>query len=774
MRLTYRYKLLSILLALVLVLVLAIYLATRVVIRGAVTDQAYQDLERGGELFSQLMQERAGQLAQSVGVLVDDFGFKEAVATSDGATIVSALNNHRQRVGADMALVVEPSGELLASSQAIDAESFALLSRALAGHQGMSEPRYAPIVLDGHLYQFVFAPVRAPLTVAIAGVGFKVDESLAQHLQRLTDLDVSFWRQHEGQVSYLAGTLATADDRSLAQLPDHWRPDQPNTWLADETLNNSVIVAREPQHVVAVLQVPLEKAMQPFAALNTQLLTIAFSFLLAAGLLALLMARSVTRPVQELASSARKMAAGDYASEVPAKSADELGDLARAFNQMQHAIAEREKEIIHQAEHDALTGLANRSQVFPRLHAALERARPEQAGVVVAVADIQKFTQINDALSAETGDKVLAQVARRLQQVAGDEAVIRLGSDEYLLVLEGPDPVVRLAAVHEAFSTSLTLDTIDVHIDLNVGYACFPPDGDHPEILLRRANLALSEARSTHIKTCGYQQGWDEKHLRRLQILTEYPAAFAKGEMQIYLQPKINPRKSDELGAEVLIRWIHPEMGFVSPEEFISVIESAGQISMLTRWVLSRAFAAAEALKKAGIDLALSVNLSVLDLLEDDLPDFIAELSRRYNLAASRIYLEVTESAIMREADRSLATLHRLDAMGFKLSIDDYGTGFSSLSQLKKLPVHELKIDKSFVMNLDTDKNDQQIVKSTIELGHTLGLSITAEGVETASARQWLVDNHCDILQGYFYSKPLALETFSDWAREYLSGKSHA
>ncbi len=774
MRLTYRYKLLLILLALVLVLVLAIYLATRTVIRGAVINQAYHDLERVGELFSQLMQERAGQLALSVGVLVDDYGFKEAVATSDGETIVSALNNHRQRVSADMALVVKPTGELLASSHAIDDESFALLSRALADYQNLDEPRYAPIVLDGQLYQFVFAPVRAPLPVAIAGVGFKVDEALAQHLQRLTDLDISIWRQHEGRVSYLAGTLAVENNHSLAQLPDHWRADQASTWLANETLNNRVIVAREPQHVVAVLQVPLEQAMQPFAVLNTQLLTIAFSFLLAAGLLALLMARSVTRPVQELAASARKMAAGDYASEVPAKSADELGDLARAFNQMQFAIAEREKEIIHQAEHDALTGLANRSQVFPRLHAALERARAEQTTVVVAVADIQKFTQINDALSAETGDKVLTQVAQRLQEVAGEQAVVRLGSDEYLLVLEGAKPAAGLALVHEAFGSNLTLDTIDVHIDLNVGYATYPLDGDHPEILLRRANLALGKARLSHIKTCGYQQGWDEKHLRRLQILTEYPAAFTNNEMQIYLQPKINPHNAKALGAEVLIRWIHPQMGFVSPEEFISVIESAGQISLLTRWVLARSFAAAEALKKAGIDLTLSVNLSVLDLLEEDLPDFIAALAEKHQLLASRIYLEVTESAIMREADRSLKTLHRLDDMGFKLSIDDYGTGFSSLSQLKKLPVHELKIDKSFVINLDVDKNDQQIVKSTIELGHTLGLSITAEGVETASARDWLLENQCDILQGYYYSKPLSVEAFDDWAQAFLSGEHHA
>ncbi|HEY7883914.1 MAG TPA: EAL domain-containing protein [Cellvibrionaceae bacterium] len=767
MRLTYRYKLLLILLAMVMVLVLAIYLATRAVIRDAVTQQAYLDLERGGELFSQLLQDRAGQLAQSVGVLVDDFGFKEAVATADRATIVSALNNHRLRVGADIALVLEPNGELLASSQVINAEGFALLSKALAGSNEINNTRYAPIVLDNRLYQFVFAPVRAPLTVANAGVGFKVDQSLADHLKRLTDLDVSFWRQGAETTSYLAGTLSD-NDLALMQSSDWRMPDQDSTWLADEKLNNSVTVTRVPQQVVAVLQVPLEKVMQPFAVLDTQLLTLTFSFLLAAGMLAMFMARSVTRPVRELAGSARKMAEGDYASQVPEHSADELGDLARAFNQMQRAIAVREKEITYQAEHDSLTGLANRAQVFPCMRVAIAAANEQHLKLIVAIADIQKFTQINDGLSSETGDKVLAEVARRLQAIS--PSTLRLGSDEFLLLIHSVDPPAAIDAIHLAFNNNLGLDAIDVHIDLNVGYAQYPDDGDNADLLLRRANLALSEARLGHIKSCAYQSGWDEKHLRRLHILSAYSTAFESGQMQIYLQPKINPHIKQELGAEVLIRWIHPEMGFISPEEFILVIESAGQISLLTRWVLAQAFAAAAALRDEGVELILSVNLSVLDLLEDDLPEYINALTMQYDLSAQSIYLEVTESAIMREADRSLATLRALDAMGFKLSIDDYGTGFSSLSQLKKLPVHELKIDKSFVMNLDADKDDQQIVKSTIELGHTLGLSITAEGVETANTRDWLIANGCDILQGYFYSKPLPLDAFSLWAKKYLTG----
>ena len=768
MRLSYRYKLLLILLAIVVLLVAATYFSTRTVIRDAVTQQAYRELRRGGELFSQLIDDRAGQLAQSVSVLTDDFGFKEAVATGDRATIVSALDNHRARVSADIALVVNTAGELVASSVPLADNSYLILYQILSTGRSGTEAHYAPVVLNHRLYQFVFAPVRAPLLIAVAGVGFEIDQSLSEHFKRLTDLEVSFLNADTSGLYYLSGTLMP-DEHGTLLSDSHWLNNQGGeVWLEDNKLSNSVSIAEEPQHIVAVLQVPIARAMQPFSALDTQLVSLALSFLLISGLVALVLARSVTRPIRELALTAQKVAEGEYESKVVIRTNDEFGDLAGAFVAMQHALAEREKKIVYNAEHDSLTGLANRSQVVPRLQKALDVAAETDARLVVAIADIQKFTQINDALNPETGDRVLCEVGARLCAAAGKTAVLRLGSDEFLLLVEG-DPEYQIQKLLQAFEHSLVVGTMEIKVDLNIGYALYPDQGQDVSLLLRRANLALNQARLSHEYICGYREGWDEQHLRRLEVLSAYKSALVNNQMEIYLQPKINPLQSASLGAEVLIRWTHPELGFVSPEEFIGVIESAGQISVLTRWVLRAALKTVHDLAGRGIVLNTSVNLSVLDLLEDDLPDYLAALVTQYSINPECLCLEITESAIMREAERSLANLNRLSAQGFKVSIDDYGTGYSSLSQLKKLPVYELKIDKSFVLHLEENADDRQIVKSTIELGHTLGLMVTAEGVETLEASEWLIENGCDILQGYYYSKPLPVEKFATWAKNYLA-----
>jgi EAL domain-containing protein (putative c-di-GMP-specific phosphodiesterase class I) len=282
----------------------------------------------------------------------------------------------------------------------------------------------------------------------------------------------------------------------------------------------------------------------------------------------------------------------------------------------------------------------------------------------------------------------------------------------------------------------------------------------------------LQQGRTRELRTCIYQKGWDEIHLRRLLLLREFESALECQQISLYYQPKINFSEPHLLGAEALVRWRHPELGFVSPDEFIGVIESSGQITILTRWVLKTAIAQLKQFQQAGINLTLSVNLSTLDLLLDDLPDYIQQLLEQHQVNAKQLYLEITESALMREADKCLANLKRLQTIGTILSIDDFGTGYSSLSQLKKLPVSELKIDKSFILNLDSNEDDQLIVRSTIELAHTMGLRVTAEGVETDKIKQMLMDLSCDTAQGYLYSKPVNVDDFTLWANRYLASLS--
>lgn len=766
---SYLLKLLTFLIGLVVILEAISYLATRLVINKAVTQNARAELLSGGELFARIMQNKVEQLALSVKVLTEDFGFKDAVATNDEKTIASALINHSARVKADIGILITSDGKLIASDQAFGLQIIDEFNHLKEQAQVRGQA-YDIIIVDGRAYQFVMFSVKAPVVIGLAAMGFEIKQDLSVELQRLTGLEVSFVIHDGKQFYYLSGTQK---EKSRADLLQQLQTEnkQGEVFVYDELISLAVPAARQNNHLLAVLQVPLSQVLAPFSRLNVQLFLLALVFSVLAGVAALFLARSVTHPVRVLADIARKIAGGFYTTPIAVTSKDELGDLARAFISMQQAIGEREQQVLFQSEHDPLTGLPNRLRIFPELENAISRSRPLKESVFLLVIDIKNFTQINDELSQEIGDAVLREVGQKIARILTHGEVLRLGSDEFLAILMSPEreTIAELAElIHAAFKTPLLVSGLQVSVEVNIGLATYPQDAESAESLLRRANLALNEGRGSEQRTCWYEQGWDEKHLRRLHLFREFESSLNAGYISLYYQPKINLERPDTLGAEALVRWRHPEMGFVSPDEFIGVIESSGQITILTRWVLKTAIAQLRILLDEKIKITCSVNLSALDLLVDDLPAYVAELLQSHRVPAENLYLEITESAIMREADKCLHNLRRLRDLGVTLSIDDFGTGYSSLSQLKKLPVSELKIDKSFILNLDTSADDQLIVRSTIDLGHTLGLSVTAEGVESEAIKALLKSYGCDTAQGYLYSKPLPAKDFIQWVHQYL------
>lgn len=767
---SYLLKLLTFLIGLVVILEAISYLTTRLVIKKAVTQNARAELLSGGELFTRIMQKNVEQLALSVKVLTEDFGFKDAVATNDEKTIASALINHSARVKADIGILITGDGQLIASDQAFGLQIVDEFDN-LKEQAHIRGQAYDIIIVDGRAYQFVMFSVKAPVVIGLAAMGFEIKQDLSVELQRLTGLEVSFVIHDGKQYQYLSGTQ---DEENRADLLQQMQTEnkQGEVFVYDELISLAVPAARQNNHLLAVLQVPLSQVLAPFSRLNLQLFLLALVFSALAGIAALFLARSVTHPVRVLADIARKIAGGFYSTPIAVTSKDELGDLARAFITMQQAIGEREQQVLFQSEHDPLTGLPNRLRIFPELESAISGSRSLKESVFLLVVDIKNFTQINDELSQEIGDAVLREVGQKIARILTHGEVLRLGSDEFLAILMASEreriaELVEL--IHAAFKTPLSVSGLQVSVDVNIGLATYPQDAESAESLLRRANLALNEGRSSEQRTCWYEQGWDEKHLRRLHLFREFESSLNAGHISLYYQPKINLERPDTLGAEALVRWRHPEMGFVSPDEFIGVIESSGQITILTRWVLKTAIAQLRVLLDEKIEITCSVNLSALDLLVDDLPAYVAELLQSHKVPAENLYLEITESAIMREADKCLHNLRRLRDLGVTLSIDDFGTGYSSLSQLKKLPVSELKIDKSFILNLDTSADDQLIVRSTIDLGHTLGLSVTAEGVESEAIKALLKSYGCDTAQGYLYSKPLPAHDFIQWVHQYLA-----
>ncbi len=768
-RISYLIKLLAFLLGLVVTLEAISYVATRVVIKKAVTQNARAELVAGGELFSRIMQKNVEQLALSVKILTEDFGFKDAVTTQDEKTIISALNNHSARISADIGVLITDDGKLIASDEnfalQVDEEFSELTARAKAKGQA-----YDIIRVDGRAYQFVIYAVKAPVVIGLAGMGFEIKKEFSLDLKKLTGLEVSFIHRDGTEMRYLNGTLNTEYVHDLLQqLPQH--PAVGEVFIYDDLMSLAVPAARQNENVRAVLQVPLSEVLAPYSRLNVQLFFLALTFSLVAALAAWVLARSVTKPVTLLADIARRIAGGFYATPIAVNSNDELGDLAKAFISMQKAIGEREQQVLYQSEHDPLTGLPNRLRIFPELQSAISRSSALKQGVYLLVIDIKNFTQVNDELSQEIGDAVLRDVGQKIARIITHGDVLRLGSDEFLAIMMAAEADAiseTIELIHSAFKTPLVISGIQISVDVNIGIAAYPSDADSAESLLRRASLALNEGRISERHSCWYQAGWDEQHLRRLHLFREFESSLHAGYISLYYQPKINLEQPDTLGAEALVRWRHPELGFVAPDEFIGVIESSGQITLLTRWVLKTAIAQLRQLLDEKIKITCSVNLSALDLLVDELPAYVAELLQANRVPAENLYLEITESAIMREADKCLHNLQRLRSLGVTLSIDDFGTGYSSLSQLKKLPVSELKIDKSFILNLDTSADDQLIVRSTIELGHTMGLSVTAEGVESEAIKAVLKQYGCDTAQGYLYSKPLPAADFTRWVHDYL------
>jgi len=772
MRLPYLIKVLLLLLGLVLLVELSSYITTRVVVRDTVVDGARSELQRGGEVFAQSVRARAEQLALSVRVLTDDFGFKEAVASRDAATIRSALNNHAARIQADIAVVADEQGQLVASTQNRAPSSWSFLTE-YAQDVGRSGA-HSTMMIGDRPYQFVLAEMRAPLRIGVVGMGFEVDDEMTEQLKRLTGLDISFVSLAGERSAYLSGTLGGDKRSELLSRLDRQRPPPEEVVTSQDALTLFLPVAREPTALAAVLQVPLARALAPFSRLNRQLFWVAVGFSVLAALLAFVIARGVTQPVSALARVARRVAGGHYDTPVPVRSRDELGELAEGFTQMQKAIAEREHHILYQARHDRLTGLINRSELFRALESAIGRSTSTGESFSLLVADVDNFTRINDALSPEIGDQVLVEVARLLQAELGpEESVARLGSDEFALIVREHEgsPVAFAERLLACFARDLSVKGAHLGVDLNMGLVHFPEHGDSPEVLLRRANLALNWARSEQRRVITYQSGWDENHLRRLQLFGDFKQALDSGQISLSYQPKLGLDGGDSLGVEALIRWRHPELGQVNPEEFVGVVESSGQVGLLTRWVLRTSL---EQLARWPEALSLSVNLSALDLMDSQLPDVVDKHLRKFDLAPERLWLEITESAVMQEAELSMATMGKLKALGVQLSIDDFGTGYSSLSQLKKLPVSELKIDKSFVLNLDQSEDDQLIVRSTIELGHTLGLTITAEGVESQAIESLLVGYGCERGQGYYYAKPMPAAEAGQWVRQHLNAGSRA
>ena len=769
---SFRTRILGLLLAIVVTTQVATMFALVVQTHREAQSRAQQQLSFGGRVLARIMQSRAEQLRDAVHVLVADYGFKEAVTSSDQSTILSALDNSGARIDADLAAFFDSSGKVIATT---------LPDLSLAGTMrwpALDTAHDSGVLyrsINGKPYLLVIAPVRAPVTVGWVAIGFGIDAPLATHMRSLLGVDVSYFDATRGSTSLVSSLDASLQSAVRTELPQRvgttGKAQQLSLAGDDYVLLIEPLEGADGQLYV-VLQTSLAEILKPFESLRTAILGVAVLAVLLAIPLATMLARSASRPVDTLVAAAQRIEGGNYSEPVDLLGTQEFSTLASTLNSMQTRIAEREQRIRFQASHDELTNLPNRNLFREHLSATL--AAHPGAPLALLTVEVRELDRINASFGHAFGDEVTREVAKRLtSRIDGDNPVARSEAAQFLVLLPGAgeDEARRVAAqLLESVRVGLIREGVPISLDAFVALCISPAHGRDADVLLRRLDSALCDARAGATSVTVYQPGREEGHRRQLAILGDLRRAIAQGELaqgelSLHYQPKVDMYTKQVKSLEALVRWNHPRHGAIPPGEFIPLAEQAGSIILLTSWVLKNAQEQLQAWHKEGFEVDVSVNLSAADLSDPELPELVRKRLTKASPLASHLVLEITESAVMRETANAIRVMEELRHDGVRFSIDDFGTGYSSLAQLKRLPVDEIKIDKSFIIDLKRETDDEVIVRSTIELGHSLGVKVVAEGVETADGWEMLRQMGCDLAQGYFISAPLPGSQIVNWVK---------
>jgi diguanylate cyclase (GGDEF)-like protein len=426
------------------------------------------------------------------------------------------------------------------------------------------------------------------------------------------------------------------------------------------------------------------------------------------------------------------------------------------------------REQAYLALHDPVTGLPNRTSLHARLDEAIQQAKVTEVGCALVFVDLDTFKEVNDTLGTATSDRLLIEVRQRVETLLPATATLaRFTGDQFAILMTGVaelDPVVTLAeTIHAEFDTPFTADAVSLVLGASLGVALYPEHAATADLLLQRADAATYSARLAGSGIEVYQAETDPYAPRRLALAADLREALERDEVDVYVQPKVLLADGVVVGGEALVRWTHPRLGFLSPDQFIPAAEHTGVIRALTAYVVRDALRQCRGWRDAGMDIDISVNLSARNLFDSHLVDDIGSAIEAAGVPASSLTLELTESTVMGGSRRSLAVLEGLQELGVGLSVDDFGTGYSSLSHLRQLPVTELKVDKSFVGTMTANEHDAVIVRALVDLGRSLGLRTVAEGVESTEAWDMLKEFGCDEAQGYLLSRPIPAEQFVTW-----------
>jgi len=474
------------------------------------------------------------------------------------------------------------------------------------------------------------------------------------------------------------------------------------------------------------------------------------------------------RPLVQLEQGIARLARGERNVRVSVSQHTELSTLADAFNTMAQNLDAQTSRLEYQALHDSLTGLPNRQYLFNQLDKLQELPIDEIEGFSLLLLDLDRFKEVNDSLGHKYGDILLKQLRPRLLETMIKDALLaRLGGDEFAILISTPRPIDEVVSfvrrIRRIIQEPFEIEGIRIQIDVSVGIAQYPEHGKDGSTLLRHADIAMYQAKHHGQGWALYDQKQDVNSPKRLALMSGLRNAITQNELVLYYQPKINIADKSIRCMEALIRWQHPDLGLLPPEQFIPIGELGKLINPLTIWVLDKAIEDCKHWHNMGYQLTVAINVSALNIQDFELVNKIKVLLGKHAFEAKYLQLEITESVIMSDAMRAQKAVKALVKLGVSVAIDDFGTGYSSLAYIKQLPVNELKIDKSFVMDMHNNENDAVIVRSTIDLAHNLGLQVTAEGVEIEAVYEFLKLLKCDFVQGFLFCPPIAMEETMSW-----------
>jgi diguanylate cyclase (GGDEF)-like protein len=719
-------------------------------------------------VFSDKLNNHSKALYRGLSPISKDFTLKQLVndAKNDPSSLLSAMNNQQRRIKTDFSALLSPDAKTIVSNIS-SLSSWPIESINKAGIN---------VLIINHIPYLVRAvPIR--LIESSANIdawlvmGIKIKKMINNDLKNILGFDVTLVINDMVEVSTYQPLknqdkkLATQD--FINSLPNISRD---NISFRDESLAlyQFVINEHDSEQLSVIFTIDKDLAFINFTNLASQLIIAICVIILLTVFLSFRFSMSIAKPLKNLANIAHKIQYGNYAEITHDARVSEVNKLSFALSNMQNGIQQREKDNNQLAFYSPLTGLPNRNHFIRTMNELIDDATQQFAVILM---DIDRFKEINDTLGHEYGDQVLQAIAKRLDESLVQGAYVAyLAGDEFAMLLPcqaSVDPLHLVNPVLKVFEPFFEINNIQLDVSASMGLAMYPKDAVKADGLMQFADIALYVCKDNHNSYELYNQKFNTHSLLRLNLMSELRGSLENGDLQLYYQPQIDIATNKVKSIECLVRWHHPEHGFIFPDDFIPLAEQTGNIRYLTKWAIEEALKQHNHLKTNGFHIYMAVNISAIDLTDDNFVEFVAESLKKHNVVSKMLMLEVTESAIMSDPKKAIAILAKLKSMGVQLSIDDFGTGYSSMEQLKITPVNELKIDKSFVLELITSHEDAIIVKSITDLAHNLGLSVVAEGVENKESLDMLNEIGVETAQGYFISKAIHGDEFLPWLLNY-------